>query len=406
MRAWLRRTLIFAAALAPLVAPAGATNTSEEARLRVALFDGTVHEGEVKLLKDRLEVKGRKKVKLRYRDVASISDPAPPDRAAALAEHARRKAQLGAGDAAAWARLGQWAREEGLRDEARAAFEQAVALDPEHAPARKGLGQVKDEGGAWVDALPLVRARQAEVKAGDLDGLLDVARFAFQSGLDEPGFSLVARVLQQDTYKAEAIELSRRFTSAYVHSASLALPVRGRWQASEDSTRHHQRKGWAVYALDLYKVDGEGRTHRGKGEELSDWLTYDQPFHAVAAGRVVEVRDGNPDNPPRRILDGAAEKHNGVSIDHGNGEVSWYVHARAGSIVVKEGDQVERGQLLGKVGNSGASAVPHLHFTLVAFGNLSVPWACDEYVLIAPDGTPIPVSRACPREGWTFESKP
>ncbi len=411
-----KATPLAAALLAALAAavvgwwpsPAGATNTSEDARLRVTLFDGTVHEGEVKFTKDKLEVRGRRRVKLRYRDVASIADVPPPDDAEMAerrAEHARRAERIAEGDAGAWVKLGSWAREQELPDEARAAFERALAIDAEHEPARKGLGQLKDDAGAWIDGAGEVWRRHRDVAAGDLDGLLDLARFAFRHDLDAPGFELVRQVLNRDTYHEAAIELSRRFTSAYRQKVTMALPVRGRWTASEDRTRHHQRKAWAAYALDILKVDAEGRSHTGRGDRLEDYLSWDAPFYAVAPGRVVEVRDGNPDNPARKLPEGVAEKHNGVSIDHGNGEVSWYVHARNGSILVKVGDQVERGQQLGTIGNSGASAVPHLHFTLVAHGNLSVPWACDDYQLLAPDGTPIPVTRAGPREGWTFESK-
>ncbi|MCO5171521.1 MAG: peptidoglycan DD-metalloendopeptidase family protein [Planctomycetes bacterium] len=398
--------LAFAAA-AWSAAPALATNTGDKPRMRVTLFDGTVHEGEVKFTKDRLEVKGRRAVKLRYRDVASLADVPPPDEAELAerrVEHARRAERLGEGDAPGWTRLGQWARDQELEDEAREAFERAVALDPDHAPARRGLGQLQDDG-AWVDGAEVLRRRRGELEAGDLDAVVDLARFALRHGLDEQAFGLVRQALNRDTYHAQAIELSRPFTAAYRQRVPMSLPLRGRWKASEDPTRHHQRKGWAVYALDIVKVDASGRSHRGRGDKLEDYLTWDEPFYAVAAGRVAEVRDGNPDNPARTVPPGVAEKHNGVTIDHGNGEVSWYVHARNGSIVVKEGDQVERGQLLGRIGNSGASAVPHLHFTLVAHGNLSVPWACDDYVFIAPDSTPIPVTRACPREGWTFEGK-
>lgn len=399
---------VVALAVAAWPRPVAATNTTDDAPLRVTLFDGTVHEGPVKLTKDKLEVRGRRRVKLRYRDVASISDVPPPDEAAMAerrAEYARRAEKVPEGDAAAWVKLGKWAREHDLPDEARACFERAVELAPDDEAARKGLGQLKGADGAWIDGAEEVWRRHRDLKAGDDDAVLDLARFAFRHDLDAPGFELVRRVLNRDTYNATAIELSRRFTSAYRQKVVMSLPVRGRWRASEDPTRHHQRKGWAVYALDIMKVDAEGRTHTGRGDRLEDYLGWDEPFYAVAAGRVVEVRDGNPDNPARKIPDGAAEKHNGVSIDHGNGEFSWYVHAKNGSIVVKVGDQVEKGQLLGRVGNSGASAVPHLHFTLVAHGNLSVPWACDDYQLIAPDGTPIPVSRACWREGWTIETR-
>jgi hypothetical protein len=388
-----------------LLAPALATNTSEDARLKVTLFDGATHEGEVKLTREKLEVKGGRRVKVRYREVAALADPTPPTPDALRAEHTRRAERVAEGDAAAWARVGEWAKESGLADEARADFEKAIAIDPDHGAARKGLGQAKADDGAWVDGAQLVLARRATVRDDDHDGLVELARFAQRAGQDALCFQLLQDVLHRDTYHAAAIELSRPFTAAYRQQTTLAFPLRGRWYAGPDSTRHHQRKAWAVYALDLMRVDAEGRDHTGDGRKLEDYLAWDQPFYAVAAGRVVEVRDGNPDNPARTIPEGAAEKHNGVSIDHGNGEVSWYVHAKNGTITVKVGDDVQAGQELGRVGNSGASAVPHLHYTLVAFGNISVPWACDGYTLIAPDGTPVPVTRACPREGWTIEAR-
>ena len=86
------------------------------------------------------------------------------------------------------------------------------------------------------------------------------------------------------------------------------------------------------------------------------------------------------------------EKHNGVYILHANGEASWYLHTQKGSIRVKKGDNVKRGDVIAKVGNSGGSAQPHLHFTLVdAFHAISVPWRCEDYFLIAEDGTKIKV---------------
>ena len=118
---------------------------------------------------------------------------------------------------------------------------------------------------------------------------------------------------------------------------------------------------------------------------------------------MTEVREGFPDNEVGKIGD-RAEKHNGVSIDHGEGEYSWYVHAKKGSIKVKQGDVVKQGQLLGTVGNSGGSAIPHLHFTLVSYRGISVPWEAEGYRIVAPDGTPIRVTKAWPREGWTLEA--
>ena len=49
-----------------------------------------------------------------------------------------------------------------------------------------------------------------------------------------------------------------------------------------------------------------------------------------------------------------------VDIDHGAGLMTRYAHAR--SLLVKEGQMVSQGEVIGHVGSTGASTGPHLHF--------------------------------------------
>ncbi|MBW8878048.1 MAG: M23 family metallopeptidase [Acidobacteria bacterium] len=55
---------------------------------------------------------------------------------------------------------------------------------------------------------------------------------------------------------------------------------------------------------------------------------------------------------------------NYVVLRHAGGEYSQYAHLKQGSVRVKVGDAVTRGQVLGQVGQTGNTTEPHLHFQL------------------------------------------
>ena len=100
---------------------------------------------------------------------------------------------------------------------------------------------------------------------------------------------------------------------------------------------------------------------------------------ASASGTVKAARDGMADNLMRTDADRAAvedrECGNGVVVDHLDGWQTQYCHMRAGSVVVKAGDKVERGTRLGEVGYSGMAAFPHVHLTVRKDGNSLDPFA-------------------------------
>ncbi|MCL2503339.1 MAG: M23 family metallopeptidase [Coriobacteriia bacterium] len=64
---------------------------------------------------------------------------------------------------------------------------------------------------------------------------------------------------------------------------------------------------------------------------------------------------------------------NTVMIDHGNGVVSLYAHQANGSIMVQTGQKVASGEQIGKVGSTGNSTGPHLHFEVRVNGTPKNP---------------------------------
>jgi murein DD-endopeptidase MepM/ murein hydrolase activator NlpD len=85
---------------------------------------------------------------------------------------------------------------------------------------------------------------------------------------------------------------------------------------------------------------------------------------AMADGTVKAIRDGMADADPRTVAGGfekGKDCGNGVIIDHGNGWESQMCHLRKGSVQVKPGDSVVRGQKIGMIGHSGNAQFPHVH---------------------------------------------
>lgn len=88
---------------------------------------------------------------------------------------------------------------------------------------------------------------------------------------------------------------------------------------------------------------------------------------APAAGTVTGTRDSMPDiafnAPGAPPLDGR-DCGNGVTIDHGGGWTTQLCHLALGSVSVRTGDRVARGQPVGRIGLSGRTEFPHVHLSV------------------------------------------
>lgn len=100
---------------------------------------------------------------------------------------------------------------------------------------------------------------------------------------------------------------------------------------------------------------------------------------AAEAGKVIRVRDGQPDRFPseeelREIKKDQKECGNAVLIDHGNALQTLYCHLKENSILVKANDEIKAGQKIGEIGLSGYTEFPHLHFGILWEGDVMDPF--------------------------------
>lgn len=179
--------------------------------------------------------------------------------------------------------------------------------------------------------------------------------------------------------------------SAVAHRA----PVRGAWmmQALPGVQSHHRFNPSTEFAVDFFRPDAEGRIAKGDPLVAASAYGYGQPVTTSADGEVVSViadvtqdraaltrrPDETPQQAGERIGRYNMERYaqdfprasagNLVVIRHqagGRVEYSAYGHLKAGSVLVRPGQQVRQGEAIGEVGDTGDSAAVHLHFQLNA----------------------------------------
>jgi hypothetical protein len=119
------------------------------------------------------------------------------------------------------------------------------------------------------------------------------------------------------------------------------------------------------FAIDWVQYGPDRTLYTGNGSRNEDWHCFESELYAVAPGTVVRVKSDLVDHPPFNLppyeltLETALGNH--VIIDIGGGAYAMYAHVRHSSPTVEVGDTVEKGQVVGLLGNTGSSDAPHLH---------------------------------------------
>lgn len=152
-----------------------------------------------------------------------------------------------------------------------------------------------------------------------------------------------------------------------------------------------------LFAIDWLKTNNDGAFYDPgdpppSGNEA--YFDYGEPVVAVADGTVIDVLDDVDANAPgiqpaqvpelAAKLDLANADGNHVILDLGGGVYAMYAHFQKGSILVKEGDTVKKGDKLAELGNTGNANAPHLHFQLMDGPNFlaasGLPYVFDRFV--------------------------
>ena len=155
----------------------------------------------------------------------------------------------------------------------------------------------------------------------------------------------------------EEMNASQRFKKS---EASILLPFTGEckvYQGFNGPWTHNSK--WQ-HAVDFIRVNEFGKMFFGSGEQLADYYTYGMPVLSPGSGWVVSCRHDIYDNEPGKV-NHADNWGNYVITRTVEGVFIEVSHLKQFALLVKTGDYVVAGQVIGECGNSGLSAFPHLH---------------------------------------------
>lgn len=199
------------------------------------------------------------------------------------------------------------------------------------------------------------------------------------------------------------------------HSIIVEFPLRGEWQSPNTPGNkipsHGTNRFGTRYAYDFIQVDWKRRgwpAYRSSlpqylitGLPLKDYYCWGQEIYAPCDGIVVKAEDHYEERERTNLLgdlknayqnanhfdpsmdDPRTVAGNYIIIEHSAKIHAALCHLQQESIQVTEGQLVKKGDFLGRVGHSGNSFGPHLHFQLMDNRDISkakgLPCAFEKY---------------------------
>ena len=217
------------------------------------------------------------------------------------------------------------------------------------------------------------------------------------------------------------------------------FPLRGEWAAATTPAHRIPSHGTDQlgqrYAYDLVRIDSRKGYHLHPAGTLRSYLIggrtrecygWGQPVHAAFDGEVVEATDGVEERAWLHVVRELAlatknaftfdPTEHGLDLVLGNHVImrkgpicALFAHLAPGSVAVEAGQTLRAGDTIGRVGHTGNSTAPHLHFQLMDSPDLlaagGIPCAFREYE-VDRGGRWERVERGIPRKTDRIRSVP
>lgn len=151
------------------------------------------------------------------------------------------------------------------------------------------------------------------------------------------------------------------------HPIELSFPLQdGTYYAgqagSHTQMNYHNAYLTQQYAVDVSKLNAFGFRANGiYPKDLEDYAIYGDTLYSPCSGELLEVRNNLPDLVPPNADPEHPEGNYVALVCEGTEAILYIAHMKEGSIVVEQGSAIEKGAVLGQVGNSGNTSEPHLH---------------------------------------------
>ena len=210
--------------------------------------------------------------------------------------------------------------------------------------------------------------------------------------------------------------ISRRNTMFEMRNPVIVeFPLRGEWLSPNTPGNkipsHGTNQLGTRYAYDFIQVDWNRKGNPAyrvslahyllSGVRLSDYYCWGQKIYAPCDGVVIVAEEGYIENQKTNLFADMSNAYknahyfdpnkddvqsvagNYIIIKYSESIYAAICHLQTGSIQVSVGNTVTKGDVIGKVGHSGNSFAPHLHFQLMDSSDIStangVPCAFEEY---------------------------